>query len=169
MPCTCHWRFWEKVRKTDGCWLWTANTNEFGHGKYWDGIRVENAHRHSWRIHNGPIPDGLSVLHRCDVPDCVNPQHLFLGTQSDNIHDMMKKGRRGYTGLRGEKNPHGKLDEAKVYEIRRRGDAGEPIYLLAKEFRVGWTAVDRIVRRLNWKHLPEADRSSTTVLTPGEY
>ncbi len=169
MPCTCHWRFWEKVQKTEGCWLWTANVNHAGYGKYWDGEDLVSAHRHSWTIHNGPIPAGMLVLHKCDNPPCVNPDHLFLGTHLDNNLDTLRKGRRGYNGAPGEQNSHSKLTAAKVHDIRRRGDAGEPVYLLAKEYRVGWTAVDRIVKREAWKHLPEADRSATTVLTPGEY
>jgi hypothetical protein len=162
-------RFWSKVRKGDGCWVWTACRNWAGYGKFWDGERLTAAHRHSWVVHHGPIPDGLCVLHRCDNPPCINPDHLFLGTYRDNNLDTLGKGRRGYNGAPGERNSHSKLTPAQVYEIRRRGDAGERSSTLASEFGIGWTSTDRIVKRLNWRHLPERDWSATTVLTPGEY
>src|SRR5687767_4720826 len=86
-------RFWEKVRKTDGCWLWTASRNAKGYGQIMYQRRPIHAHRVSWQLANGPIPDGLCVLHRCDNPQCVNPGHLFLGTIVDNNRDMFAKGR----------------------------------------------------------------------------
>lgn len=87
-------RFWAKVRKTNTCWLWIGATIKGGYGSF-GGIKckVGMAHRFSWTLHNGPIPAGLDVLHRCDTPPCVNPEHLFLGTQTDNSRDMVQKGR----------------------------------------------------------------------------
>lgn len=89
-------RFWEKVEKTEGCWLWTAANG--GPGKYGQfAIHAhyhEGAHRVSYVLNVGPIPEGMGVLHRCDVPLCVRPDHLFLGTAADNIADMLAKGRR---------------------------------------------------------------------------
>lgn len=98
-------RFWEKVRKTDGCWEWLAYTCKFGYGRI-GGVRgqVLDAHRVSWELHNGPIPEGICVLHHCDNPPCTNPDHLFLGTLSDNLADMYAKGRQGPRGLSGPKN-----------------------------------------------------------------
>src|SRR6266567_1582450 len=89
-------RFWPKVRKTSTCWLWTGMKHyKFGYGFFQVGIGDRQlAHRISWKIHNGPIPDGLYVLHKCDTPPCVNPDHLFLGTYYDNMDDMDQKGRR---------------------------------------------------------------------------
>lgn len=93
-------RFWAKVNKTQTCWLWQgAKGDRFGHGAV--AYRPEGqsrqvhvyAHRFSWTLTHGPIPDNLSVLHACDVPACVNPNHLFLGTQSDNLTDARQKGR----------------------------------------------------------------------------
>ncbi len=90
-------RFWAKVRKGEGCWLWVGAKQHNGYGYLHSGghsIRKPlRAHRVSWELHNGPIPDGLRVLHSCDTPCCVNPAHLFLGTQSDNMKDCAAKGR----------------------------------------------------------------------------
>lgn len=90
-------RFWEKVAKSDGCWLWTGSRQRNGYGFLFAGTRKEphpeRAHRVSWRIHFGEIPDGLWVLHKCDNPPCVNPEHLFLGTRTDNMRDCARKGR----------------------------------------------------------------------------
>lgn len=75
-----------------GCWLWKHGTHKFGYGFFKHAGEV-TAHRVSWVLHNGPIPDGMHVLHRCDVPQCVNPDHLFLGTHTDNMKDCARKGR----------------------------------------------------------------------------
>jgi hypothetical protein len=88
-------RFWEKVKKSDtnDCWEWQSTTNNKGYGTISIKGRSRLAHRFSYEIHNGSIPNGLNVLHRCDNPLCCNPAHLFLGTQRDNIADMVAKGR----------------------------------------------------------------------------
>lgn len=76
-----------------GCWIWTGNVNALGYGRFWVEGGLEYAHRCSWELHRGQIPDGANVLHRCDQPHCVNPDHLFLGSQADNMEDMRRKGR----------------------------------------------------------------------------
>jgi len=78
-----------------GCWIWLCDSSR-GYGRIEHNGRRIGAHRYSWMLHNGPIPDGMCVCHRCDVPACVNPAHLFLGTHKDNIHDMIKKGRDSF-------------------------------------------------------------------------
>lgn len=86
--------FWAKVQKTDGCWLWIgARANAFGHGYFSFRGGGALAHRHSYEIAHGRIPRGLFICHRCDVPACVRPDHLFAGTQGDNIRDAVAKGR----------------------------------------------------------------------------
>lgn len=86
-------RFWAKVRVAPGCWEWAAAKNGKGYGRIYAWGKQQSAHRVSYALAYGPIPLGLFVLHHCDNPGCVNPNHLFLGTQKDNIHDMLRKGR----------------------------------------------------------------------------
>ena len=100
-------RFWKKVKKTDYCWNWIGN--KVG-GKWKYGIFLINkkrfrAHRIIWRMINGEIPRGFFICHKCDNPSCVNPNHLFLGTQADNLKDMFKKGRNPKIDHCGRKNP----------------------------------------------------------------
>ncbi len=86
-------RFWDKVNKTNQCWLWTSATNGRGYGVMGVNRKPKYAHRISWEMHNGPIPPGLHVCHKCDVPGCVRPDHLFLGTREDNMSDCVIKKR----------------------------------------------------------------------------
>lgn len=89
-------RFFKKIEKTETCWNWTASTNGRGYGQFGLGARKLGnikAHRYSWWLHNCDIPDGMCVLHKCDNPTCVNPDHLFLGTKQDNSRDMYTKQR----------------------------------------------------------------------------
>lgn len=88
-------RFWAKVRRGEqnDCWEWSAGVDNFGYGRLNTRGVVDLAHRLSWELAHGPIPDGMCVLHRCDNPPCVNPRHLFLGTRDDNVQDMIAKGR----------------------------------------------------------------------------
>lgn len=89
-------RFWAHVAKGDGCWEYTGARGTFGYGNVNIGAsRYDRAHRVSWRLTHGAIPGGMQVLHRCDNPPCVRPDHLFLGTPSDNVRDMMGKARGG--------------------------------------------------------------------------
>jgi len=100
-------RFLSKIDKTapDGCWLWTAGKfspvrHGFGrYGAFWVGGKMRYAHRVAWEIFIGDIPSDMNVLHSCDNPPCCNPEHLFLGTQLDNVRDMISKGRADISGL----------------------------------------------------------------------
>ena len=87
-------RFWKNVRKGPGCWEWSANKNDAGYGRFWICRKGVRAHRFSLELHKGKIPEGMFVCHHCDNPGCVKPDHLFVGTQSDNMHDMQSKGRK---------------------------------------------------------------------------
>lgn len=143
-------RFWSHVDKAalGGCWLWTGATHEFGYGQF--RSRTSNtphkAHRAAWEYVVGPIPPGMSVLHRCDVPPCVNPAHLFLGTQMDNIHDMISKGRRrAGNPVRGDAHPRAKLTNAQAAEVRRLVNAGVPRAEVAKRFDIAQSTLQGIV------------------------
>lgn len=149
-------RFWPKVEKTDTCWLWTAYAKQGGYGMmhYNDGTnRPVLAHRVSWELHYGPIPDGLCVLHQCDNPRCVRPDHLFLGTRRDNTHDMLAKGRHWTTPKRGEQNHAARLTEQDIRLIRSRYEQGASQTALGQEYRVTKHCIWRIVHRKNWTHV----------------
>lgn len=142
------------TEKTESCWLWKGARTEFGHGIF--AVKSEGrtrnfmAHRISWELYRGEIPPDLKVLHRCDVPNCVNPDHLFLGTQKDNVADMIQKGRARYRGLKGESNGRAKLTENQVAGIRARHASGETIAILAERYNVSRTQIRRIVTGKLW-------------------
>lgn len=145
-------RFWRNVDRTSllGCWEWTGYRQE-GYGHVFDGIRDRPAHRVSWELHNGPIPDGMVCRHDCDNPGCVNPAHLRIGTHADNIADKVARNRQA----KGEGNGRARLTAPQVLEIRRRGDAGESRTALAREFGVDHRTIVYIIQRVNWRHLAE--------------
>lgn len=144
-------RFWAKVRKTDGCWLWAASTSFWGYGCFSFRRRFKLAHRVSWELHNGVIPEGLCVLHKCDTPKCVNPDHLFLGTNADNSADKVAKGRQSHTSNAGEASGRAKLTSVQVLEIRSRPDCKGVD--LAKAFGVCQAQISLIRHGKTWAHI----------------
>src|SRR3954463_5248397 len=98
------------IEPFSGCWLWTAGVMSNGYGAHYEGSRQISAHRYSWKLHHGVIPSGLHVLHKCDTQLCVNPSHLFVGTNADNVADARRKGRFPTGG----RHPSSKLTEEDV-------------------------------------------------------
>lgn len=138
-----------------GCWLWTGAPvdRKSEYGRFAFAGTQERAHRVSWFMHHGPIPSGLHVLHRCDNPACVNPDHLFLGTNEDNVADRVAKGRSGWQARKGEAHPMRKLTEQQVRSIRRRCARGERGSDLAREYGLNRATVSEIVSRRKWRHV----------------
>jgi HNH endonuclease len=147
-------RFWEKVGKQPGCWIWTGKRNRQGYGRAYSGGEFGYeiaAHRLAWELTNGPIPPGLCVLHRCDNPSCVNPDHLWLGSQADNVRDMIDKGRRGDSSLIGVRNGRAKLTPEAAGQIRSLHARGLATYTdLARVYGVGKSTICRVVLERAW-------------------
>ncbi len=160
-------RFWSKVKKTGGCWEWTG-----AHQKGYGVVRVEKtywrAHRLSWVMEYGEIPEGLWVLHHCDNRSCVRPDHLFLGTAADNSRDMTRKGRHPVHGdvahmakmaaavrpenrARGERHFRSKLSALKVLRICALHEEGWSQQRIADEMGVAQTTISSVLRGKTWK------------------
>lgn len=142
-------RFEEKFAKGNGCWDWTGFKNSVGYGYFRLNGKSKLAHRVSWEIHVGEIPNGLCVLHKCDNPKCVNPLHLFLGTNQDNINDKVAKNRQ--SKLKGEVHGMSKLTEKQVVEIRNI--VGLSQRKIATIYGVHQTLIGLILRGENWRHI----------------
>lgn len=142
--------FWSFVKraKANECWPFLGPVYSHGYGVFHFGRERNRAHRLSWMLSRGPIPDGLVVCHSCDNKLCVNPSHLFLGTQAENIHDSVQKGRKRAWGLQ-------KLNAAHVRAIRARVAAGEPQKAVAADFGISRNHVSSIVNRACWAHVDE--------------
>lgn len=150
-------RFWEKVIRSgpEDCWLWQAG-KEYGYGRIGTGVGGGRilAHRASWEMHFGRVPEDLFVLHRCDVKLCVNPNHLFLGTNMDNVLDKVAKGR----AARGEKSGLALLTERKVLEIVRLRTIGYTPLALAVKFGVKRAVIYTVINGVAWGWLTGIER-----------
>lgn len=140
-------RFLSKVAKTESCWLWTGGKSGRGYGAF-RSPDEKKAHRFSYSRYVGQIPQGLSVCHRCDNPACVNPDHLFVGTHTDNMKDKMSKGRGNH--LVGTKHPRSKLTESQVLAIR--ADNRRQVEI-AESYGIKQAQVSEIKRRIAWTHI----------------
>lgn len=147
-------RFWSKVDTSGDCWVWTGTLLSTGYGViHLTSTQPVGAHRFSYELAYGPISKGLCVCHTCDNPPCVRPDHLFLGTHTENMRDKMAKGRHHY--MRGERVNGAKLTEDQVIEIRRRIVHGEPRHDLANEYGVSKATIVDVCSGRSWKHVKE--------------
>ncbi len=134
---------WSEPDLNGGCLLWTGAVSHGGYGRLFVGKSVCAAHRLSWEVANGPIPAGLHVLHRCDNPPCINPDHLFLGTPADNAADRERKGR-------GARNWRAKLTAENVLAITEQLGRGRDVAYVANDFGVHRSTIYAISTGRRW-------------------
>lgn len=149
-------RFKSKFVRGPGCWLWLPKGRigsktgpKYGVFKLEAMHSQTTAHRASWLLNKGPIDEGLFVLHKCDVPTCVRPSHLWLGTKLENSRDMVAKGRH----VHGERAVHGKLSSKQVLKIRALYASGTTPTVLSRKYKLHLRTVWNIIKRERWKHL----------------
>jgi HNH endonuclease len=176
-------RFLAKVNKstTNGCWLWVGAMSTNGYGHFSLNRKITGSHRAAWRLFNGSIPDGYQVCHKCDVRCCVNPGHLFLGTQKDNIQDMVAKGRAAKPDVVGPLNPmfgrshsedsrllqslakqhryvgtnhpRASINEKQVKSIKEMRVTGATANSIAESLGISFHIVRNVIYRKSWKHI----------------
>lgn len=142
-------RFWSKVDKSGDCWEWQAYKDRDGYGQFTFNKRDTGAHRVSYILEHGEIPEGSCVCHTCDNPGCVKPEHLFAASQGENMRDKTEKGRQS----RGSKHYATKLVENDVRYIRKMLELGFKPRDIAEDFKVGMGVIYKIKGRKTWKHL----------------
>lgn len=148
-------RFEARVKKGDGCWEWQGATGKNGYGYMrMPMIGARPAHRLAWEFANGAIPDGLFVLHSCDNRACVNPEHLWLGTNKDNLRDAKTKGRCRGGLFQGELHCMAKLSREQAQAIRAARDNNGAIQCLADQYGITYSHAKDIAAGRSWKHLP---------------
>lgn len=144
-------RFWEKVNKTETCWLWTGAIYKKSCYGMFSPIKGSTmpAHRFAWQLAHGTLPEGLDICHTCDVRRCVRLEHLFPGTRQDNMQDCVTKGRIA----RGQSHGMAKLSEAQVLEFRQRYAGGETVKQIHADSPLSLEATRACIRGWNWKHI----------------
>lgn len=146
-------RLWSRMVKSEnGCWMWTGVLRDpKGYGAIVSNGRRLRAHRVAWQLTHGPIPEGMCACHHCDTPACINPDHLFLGTNGDNNRDRNAKGRTYMP--RSEQIPNAKLTDVLVAEIKARLRNGEPHSRLAPDYGVSRQTISAIACGRRWAHV----------------
>lgn len=146
-------RFLNKIIKTKSCWIWNAGLFSSGYGQFFNGKNKITAHRYSYILHNGTIENNkLVVCHSCDNKKCVNPEHLFLGTQKQNIRDMMSKNRQKFGKHPGQLNGRAKITKKQVDEIRKKYYNEKISALkLGKEYNISESQTLRIIKKQSWR------------------
>lgn len=132
-----------------GCWLWDASFHSNGYGRIFIDNKSHKAHRYSWKLHNGPIPKGMCVCHKCDVKSCVNPEHLFLGTHQDNVNDCISKNRRAIQKSENSPNTHLTWDD--ISEIRKLYKEGMFQKDIGKIFNISQIGISNICNYKRWR------------------
>lgn len=152
-PLTIEQRFWPKVnvKSPDECWPWKGAGDRLGYGLFWAEGRSNYAHRIAVTLVGKQLPDKLFVLHTCDNPPCCNPNHLQVGTQTENMRQMIERGRKRFPV--GDNVKRRKLNSVQVLEIRERLEKGETQRGLAREFNVAKSLIFSIKHRGHWKHI----------------
>ena len=148
-------KFWANtlVKSPDDCWEWQLCKNDDGYGMFSHRGRTVGAHKISWIIHNGAIPQGLCVCHSCDNPGCVNPKHLFVGTHAENMADRNRKGRARGGSLPGELSPSSKFSTEAVLTMRRLYTNGVLQRVIAERYNTSQPVVSGIVTHRYWRHI----------------
>ena len=148
-------RFFSRVKKTDGCWEWIGSKTGFGHGRFYNGVKVVGAHRFSWALENGfeNLKAGFHICHKCNNPSCVNPDHLYQGTPQQNADDCTAAGR--WKGPLGEKNSNARLTVDSVRYILQHAKLKDNISQAECmiKFNVSQMCIQEVLIRRNWKHV----------------
>ena len=148
--------FWSRVeaqtiQNENGCHIFTGTKDECGYGRIWQGKKLVRLHRATYEKLHGEIPKGLVILHKCDVPACINPDHLALGTQGDNVKDMMEK-KRNKCNI-GSEHPRAVLTESDIPKIKQRLDNNDTCVSIAKDYGVSEGMIRHIKKNRAWRHV----------------